>query len=315
MKMPDDRRMQVVVTSGDWYVKSARHPHPSDPIQSLHWPFDRENIPSKHPIRDSYSVEGTFLWAVGLFGTVENGAIVLTTVCSKQSNRPLLILVGFMSLADLYISMIYIPSYTYYLLETGINQTLSEQQILQDHHQHKDSSISFCVVSRWIFIELASVALSLKMLIAIYLLIYMHSRKMAAHVFSIRNLVVYVTFCWLGNAVILFLPIALGYKTLDLYPQTFICRGSDSSALNMSQTVNPMYRQAILAAHLVQLVVTCVCFALVHGAVMTGKTISLSKIRCQDKPVSYLRATKVTTTIFISLTLCWVSFIVKIHIL
>ncbi len=75
--------------------------------------------------------EGTFLWDVGLFGIVENGAIVLTAIFSKIFQNHLHILVGSLAAIDLFISLIYIPSQTYFLLEGDCN--LADQNYRQDN--------------------------------------------------------------------------------------------------------------------------------------------------------------------------------------
>ena len=306
--LPSDERVHLV-SSGDWLVTSSppRHRYPSVPIQGHHWPFDKGNVPTRHPIQSSYSVESTYLWAVGLFGTVENGAILLTTVCSIQTNRPLHILVGTLALADMYTSMIYIPSYTYYLLEDGINLTQYQHQDKQD--QINRYGFSFCNISRWIFIEVSSVSVSLKMMISIYLLIYIFSRKMAAQVFSARNLVWYVASCWIGNGVVLFLPNALGGDILDMYPHIFTCKGTEKTNTDpVLPVINLIYREAVLSGHLVQLAVICLCFAKVHVSIRTGRTLSMSQQKQdQDTPITYHRATKSTISIFSSLFICWVS--------
>ena len=145
--------------------------HLLGPLHGLEWILDNADIPHLRPITGSNSVEGTFLWAVGLFGTVINGATVITVISSRRCRRPLHILVGTLGFTDLFISMVYIPSYTYFLLE-GVPDTGNKSTEISSKEETKEIQWNFCLVSRSILIEIASVSLSIKALISLYLYIY-----------------------------------------------------------------------------------------------------------------------------------------------
>ena len=251
-------------------------------------------------MKGSYSVEGTFLWAVGLFGTVENGAIVLTVACSKKIRKPLHILVGTLGLTDLFISLIYIPSYTYFLLENNGFETEKPKEVI--------NAWSFCIISRAIFVEIASVTLSIKSLIAVYLYIYTCSKETAEDMFTIRNTFLLILLAWLGNFLILFLPGFMGYSMVDFYPNAFVCSGRDDTVDVRPEfgELNLVYSLVTLAVHVGELGVVCVCFIKVHRAIKLGRIIAeKNQLDDTQSQLNYVRATKTTILVFVSFCLCW----------
>ena len=274
-----------------------------DHFHGLHFGImDPADFPQRPPVKGSYSVEGTFLWAVGLFGTVENGCVLLTAIFSKKFKRPLHLLIGSLAVTDLFVSLIYIPSYTYYLLE-------GDRNIQAEDGRHSDTAFSFCKLSRSIFVEIASVTLTIKALIAVYLYISACSREWVPHVFSTRKTLAFIGTAWCVNFVILFVPTFLGYPEVDFYPNSFICFTSPRVQMNDSfsnGTVSAIYTFVTLAMHLAELMVICLCFVKVHLAIVKGKLYS-DKHRSKDKQakINYLRALKITCMVFASFCICW----------
>ena len=282
--------------------------------------IDHASRPKRPPVKGSHSVEGTFLWAVGLFGSVENGAVVLTSVFSRKFKKPLHILVGTLATTDLFISLIYIPSYTYFLLEGDSNfvnekrlkegEIAKDQRLFQNQEQEQfNSQFSFCNISRSIFVEIASVTLTIKALIALYLYILTRSREFAKQLFSPRNTMLFIAIAWCINFVMLFLPSFLGHGKVDFYPNEFVClsRGVVPLEINkQDETLTFIYSFTALAVHVIELTIICACFVKVHNAILRGKLYSDTH-REGDKTakINYTRASKITILVFSSFILCW----------
>ena len=58
--------------------------HLFGPLHGPDWILRGSDIPHLRPVTGSNGVEGTFLWAVGLFGTVQNGATTITVMSSRR---------------------------------------------------------------------------------------------------------------------------------------------------------------------------------------------------------------------------------------
>ena len=277
--------------------------------------IDHATLPKRPPVKGSHSVEGTFLWAVGLFGSVENGAVVLTAIFSRKFKKPLHILVGTLATTDLFISLIYIPSYTYFLLEGDTNfvneKPTKKGEIAKDQQEPDviNSHFSFCNISRSIFVEIASVTLTIKALIALYLYILTRSREFAKQLFSPRNTVLFIAIAWCINFVMLFLPSFLGHGKVDFYPNEFVClsRGVVPLEINKrDETLTFVYSFTALAVHVIELTIICACFIKVHNAILRGKLYSETH-REGDKTakINYTRASKITILVFTSFVVCW----------
>ena len=277
--------------------------------------IDHATLPKRPPVKWSHSVEGTFLWAVGLFGSVENGAVVLTAIFSRKFKKPLHILVGTLATTDLFISLIYIPSYTYFLLEGDTNfvneKPTRKGEIAKDQQEPDviNSHFSFCNISRSIFVEIASVTLTIKALIALYLYILTRSREFAKQLFSPRNTILFIAIAWCINFVMLFLPSFLGHGKVDFYPNEFVClsRGVVPLEINKrDETLTFVYSFTALAVHVIELTIICACFIKVHNAILRGKLYSETH-REGDKTakINYTRASKITILVFTSFVVCW----------
>ena len=293
-------------------------------IRSPHFGIIQDHeLPKRPPLKASYSLEGTFLWTVGLFGTVENGAIVLTTVFCRGFRKPLHLLVSSLASADLFISAVYIPSYTYYLLEgtrplTDYRSDSEEVSKLAIHN-----SLSFCSVGHAIFVEVASVTLTLKALIAIYLYISSVSKSRCKQYFRRRNTITLIMSAWLINFIVLFLPAFLGFSNVDFYPDTFQCIIPDTPVQPQKDTLSKLiygprveiekrnrmlYTFTALVFHLIELLISCFCFVKVHNAIVMGRTHWRSSHQKTHLNAfgSYSRALKTMILIFISFFLCWI---------
>ncbi len=272
--------------------------------------IDHDSLPKRPPVKGAHSVEGTFLWAIGLFGTVENGAIFLTAIFSKRFKQPLHLLIGTLSSTDLFISAIYIPSYTYFLLEGGptyLDSDLSE--IIPNDDMEDYSNYSFCNISRSIFLEIASVTLTIKTLIALYLYVLTKSRELAKKLFTYRSTAFFILIAWCLNFLMLFLPTFIGHEKVDFYPTAFVCsknKNAPKSNIQGDATINLLYSLTTLFIHFVELIFISVCFMKVHSAIMKGKFYT-EKHRGGDKlaKLTYSRATKITILVFMSFAICW----------
>lgn len=277
-----------------------------DHFHGLHFGImDPAEFPQRPPVKPSYSVEGTFLWAVGLFGTVENGAVLLTAIFSKKFKKPLHLLIGSLAVTDLFVSLIYIPSYTYYLLEGDrMLQKEGEEEIGQEV-----SGLTYCKLSRSIFVEIASVTLTIKALIAFYFYISACSRELVSQIFSSRNTLLFIFLAWGMNFVMLFIPKILGYQEVDFYPNSFICTTEKRVEMHHTfsrGTASAVYTFVTLSVHIAELMVIGACFVKVHMAIIRGKSYS-DKHRSADKQakVNYMRALKITCLVFVSFCICW----------
>ena len=255
--------------------------------------------PRRSPVRSEHSVEGTFLWAVGLFGTVENGAILLTAIFSRKFKRPLHMLVGSLAATDLFISLIYIPSYTYFLLGGDRDFTVEDSQTI---------SYTYCTISRGIFVEVASVTVTIKAMIALYLYIFTISKESAKRIFTTKSTLCYIFLAYLINFAVLFIPLFIGYSMVDLYPNALVCSVGPDAQYSMweNEKAIALYSLAALALHVAELTVICVCFVYLHRAIAQGSAYS-DKHRENDKEarMNYRRASKLTLVVFISFCVCW----------
>ena len=273
-----------------------------------------EHIPRRPPLRASYSVEGTFLWTVGLFGTVGNGAIVLTGILSKRFRRPLHILVTTLATTDLFISVIYIPSYTYFLLEGTRPLMYDDQEVVVGDRVYKRSMMdsSFCTVGHAIFVEIASVTLTLKSLISLYLYVCSVSKSKARIYFSRRNTIVFIIFAWILNFLILFLPSFIGYSKVDFYPSTFQCMFTSQDfvyiyRLKEFEHNRMLFTFLALVFHLLELLVICICFVNVHKAITRGRSQwgNSQDQKHLEALSNYSRALKTMCLVFVSFFICW----------
>ncbi|ELU05956.1 hypothetical protein CAPTEDRAFT_202471 [Capitella teleta] len=274
------------------------------PIHGHHWLF--ENGVESSPVVDaSHSAEGTFLWAAGLLGTAANVAVVLTTALSRNFRRPLHVLVGALSMTDLCVTMLYIPSYTYFLMERG-QEDLGGEEL--------DARWQLCVAFNLIFAEIASVTLGIKVLIAAYLyVITRFSKEIVNKIFRAAYTVCFIIFVWLANFIILFLPGFVGWGAQQhFYPNGFVCYKSPqhrdpSSPLAVGiLNANSSYLIVMLSTHILQLAIIGFCFVAVHRAILRGRLLSQQhKLEGSQSRLSYDRASKTTVLIFVSLFICW----------
>ena len=254
------------------------------------------------PVTGPSSVEGTFLWAVGLVGTVENGAIFITILVSKRCRRPLHFLIGCLALTDLLISVVFIPAYTYFLLEgtLGVSKNISA---IKD-----ESRWNVCAIGRSVFIEITSGTLTIKVLIAGYLYVYTKSRITAEKLFTVHYTLLYVFGAFLINFVVLFLPYVIGFKPVDFYPNANLCH-KNLILVSSFHVPSFIYALATLSIHVLQLLFMCFCFIRVHYAIREGQ--SIWEKQTQDQPEDrakdtiYSRAMKTTILLLASFCVCW----------
>ncbi len=283
-------------------------------IRHFHSPhfgmIDHGHIPRHSPVKPLHSLEGTFLWAVGLFGTVENGAIVLTAIFSRRFKRPLHLLVATLASTDLFISVIYIPSYTYFLLEGGTTFVDANSKELNVKPEDSiNSKYSFCNVARIIFVQIASVTLTIKALIALYLYVLTKSKELAQKLFTTRSTLFFIIIAWGINFLMLFLPGLLGDGKVEFYPSALACISAKVVLQEGNQTEKQLafiYPFTALAVHFMELLLICVCFMKIHDAIRKAKYISMLHNH-GDKISSstYSQAKKITTLVFGSFLFCW----------
>lgn len=274
------------------------------PIHGHHWVFEGRPVSPDTTSNTSFSVEGTFLWAVALLGTVANLAVVLTTALARNIRRPLHVLVGTLGLTDLCVTLLYIPTYAYFLMESSKESTKKQEPERSERWQ-------LCVASKLIFAEIASVTLSIKTLIAIYLFVFTRfSKEVANSIFRISHTIAFIITAWLINFVVLFVPHFLGWSFQDIYPNGFVCYKSQSTngrgTFWTSESFNTPHALIMLSTHLIQLVVIFFCFAEVHRAILRGRLLSQQhKLEDSESRMNYDRASKTTVLMFFSLCICW----------
>ena len=235
---------------------------------------------------------------------------MITVLTSRRCRRPLHLLVGCLAVTDLFISTIYIPSYTYFLLETSAPRQ-NNTNIAQQQSQDASSDWNVCVISRTVFIQIASVTLSIKALIAGYLYMYTTSKQTAEKLFTFNNTILLILSAWFVNFLILFVPSIIGYQQVDFYPNAMLCQenSKDHTTPKSVDTDPPFYIYLLstLCLHTVELIIMCVCFIRVHCAINKGRHIWQKKCHLQERPdtVMYSRAMKTTVLLFVSFALCW----------
>ena len=293
--------------------------HLLGPLQGPEWLLNNADLPHLPPITGSNSVEGTFLWAVSLFGSIENGATVITVLSSTRCRRPLHILVGCLAMTDLFISTIYIPSYTYFLLEGVPNINTTNNHVAQIQKAEVEYEWNVCVITRTFFIQIASVTLTIKALISGYLYIYTTSKQTAERMFTVTNTIIFILIACLLNLLlllieVLFVPNMIGYKQIGFYPNAILCQPNwhlSPKPLRELELPSFLYLSITLALHIIELSIMCACFIRVHYAIRVGRSIWVKKSRdvdFLDRPNAaiYSRAMRTTVLLFLTFGVCWV---------
>ena len=289
----------------------SRPNHLLGPLHGPDWILDKSKLNRKKPLDASTGIEGTLLWAVGLFGTVQNGAIVFTGIFSTRFRQPLHILICTLAAADFFVSFIYIPTYTYFLLEGA-------QPQVSIGEANKVNFWSFCNVLRLIFIEIASVTLTIKVLISLYLYILTYSKKVTDVIFSYKNTFIFILLAWISNFGLLFVPNFLGLNNVDFYPNAVIC--IPKTVVDADDRVLMAYTLLTLSLHIVELLVISLCFSKVLRAIQLGCNIWGPKRKVKPKKESeqselpassnkcdihYHRAKRITVLFFVTFVMCW----------
>ena len=252
------------------------------------------------------SVEGTFLYTVSLFGTIANATIALTVIFSRRMHQALYVLIGTLAFTDLLISMIYIPSYTYFLIQNQADMAL------QKENGSNGTGFNFCLVSRDLFQQMTSVTLSIKALIAIKLYAVTFLAKKHGSVFTRSRTFLYILLVWILNFAILFLPGILEFSTFDFHLEEDICHKSKILDIPYNDEIIAKYSKIfylfVLSVHSAQVSIILFCFVKIHSAITRGKSVywqNHSKNATQAK-LHYSNASSTTCLIFTSFCLCWV---------
>ena len=267
----------------------------SNRFHDLHFHMNHRPISMKSPNTASLyaSIQGTTLWAIGIFGTVANGAVFFTVILSKRLKKPLHMLIGTLAATDLFISMVYIPIYTYYMLQAD------------------DVASTFCTVSRIMFLEIASVTLTIKTLIALYFYVLARFRERAKEIFSIRNTTFFIITAWFANCCVLFAPEIIGLEIVDFFPNDYLCPTYNAperlpTSIFTREVIHWICPLVTLFIYVVQLLVIMLCFANVHSAIHRAKDYWM-KENADDTStrVHYSKAEKTMWIIFITFCVCW----------
>ena len=279
------------------------------PLTNPNWLVDMGVLASRPAAHWSQTFESALLWAVGLLGTVQNSAVVLTCLFSRHFRQPLHMLVGVLSVTDLIISACYIPTYASVVLDTmfyGPPGGAGGPQLRSD---------DLCSVAHQLFVMSASMALTTKDLIAVYLQLFAYSRTWTRVIFSRRNTVAYVIIAFAFNFLMLYLPRFFGYATLDFYSSAFVCsRHANVSAhaqdafsdASYNSTVAILHYLFSLIVHLLELGITCICFVDVRLAITRGRRASERHVPQTGRVrANYRRAARITTLVFASCVVCW----------
>ncbi|KAK2191572.1 hypothetical protein NP493_51g05036, partial [Ridgeia piscesae] len=205
-------------------------------------------LPTRPAMHWSESVEGAYLWSIALLGGVTNTIVLVTCACSRRALRPLHVLVAALALADLLVACVYVPTYTYLLVDVpAASVTAADRRM--------------CRIARGVFVLAAGASLSVKDLIAIYFRLMVGSRRWRHRIF--RHTPVLALLAWLVNAAVIFAPCYAGFPLVDLYPNALPC------ATAANGTVDRWKAHAEQAYYPTG--VTFVCFVEVHVAILTGR--------------------------------------------
>ena len=213
------------------------------PLHDPLWFVDSDAmLPSRPAMHWSECLEGAYLWAIALLGGVTNAAVLATCACSRRRLRPLHVLIASLAAADLLVSCVYVPTYTYLLVDVPASRVT-------------DSDRRVCRFARAVFVLASSASLSIKDLIAIYFRLMIGSRRWRHRIF--RHTPLLALLAWLLNAAVVFAPCVAGFPHVDLYPNAFICGqpSNDTQTQWWIQTEQSYYPTAVLLYYLVVLAV------------------------------------------------------------
>ena len=213
------------------------------PLHDPLWFVDSDAVlPSRPAMHWSECLEGAYLWAIALLGGVANTAVLATCACSRRRLRPLHILVASLAAADLLVSCVYVPTYTYLLVDVPASRVT-------------DADRRVCRFARAVFVLATSASLSIKDLIAIYFRLLIGSRRWRHRIF--RHTPLLALLVWLLNAAVEFAPCVAGFPHVDLYPNAFLCGQSsnDTHTQWWIQTEHTYYPTAVLLYYIVVLAV------------------------------------------------------------
>ena len=234
---------------------------------------------------------------------------MLTSILGQKFARPLHILVTTLAAIDLFISVIYIPSYTNYLLEKARSSRYDNQDVVLGDRDNKRLIMDswFCTAGHAIFVQIASVTLTLKSLISLNLFVCSVSKSKSQIYFSTRNTIVFIIFAWILNFLMLFSPSFIGYHKVDFYPSTFQCMFSkqDFTHIYHLQEIEQermLFTSIALIFHLLQLFAICVSFVKIQQSIARGRS---KRKGIQDKKQleavsNYSRALTVMSLVFTS---------------
>lgn len=250
--------------------------------------------------RGSLSVEGTFLWTAGMLGSIANGAVFITAAVSRYFRKPLHILVSCLALFDLYVTLFYIPTYTYYLVE--------RTRDLDNNKTWQESALSYCNITRGVFVFVASLTVSFQVLITLYLFIMTCSRDLASKIFSTKNTVLYICNACLLNILLLFLPTMFGYPRVDFYPNSHLCSPQTHQKFGGWRLgdFRIIYHSAALVVHILELLFICFFIINIFLAVIRARLVR-KKYGRRDRTanMNYSRAIQITIVVFSSFLLLW----------
>ena len=218
-------------------------------------------------------IEGTLLWAVGLFGGLENVTLLLAIVCFRHSRRrPLHILVGSMAVGDLFVSFVYLPSYTLLLLGSASSPSSASSSLLSSHHGASEHELTtpaddlallqdgrsvstaglksdngdvgkfvFCVLLRGLLMQAVSLTLTASLLVMIYFYALTLPTRTTKKYFGACKMLACITLTSLLTFLLIYLPVSLGSgERVDIYFEYDVCSlhtgsGGSSSSANSQQ--------------------------------------------------------------------------------
>ena len=207
-------------------------------------------LPTRPAMHWAESVEGAYLWSIALLGGVANAVVLATCACSRRALRPLHVLIAALALADLLVSCVFVPTYTYLLVDVPASLAT-------------DADRRVCRVARAVFVLAAGASLSIKDLIAIYFRLMVGSRRWRHRIF--RRTPLLALLAWVVNAAVIFAPCYADFPHVDLYPNALCAQAANGTEelwrARAEQAYYPtavlLYYLIVLSIHLLQVNTAC----------------------------------------------------------
>ena len=243
---------------------------------------------STNLMQATFSIEGTILFTCALMGTLCNFAVFTTIIASRRLRKPLHLLVGAHSACDLFVSLVYVPIYTYFLV-AGANDAT-------------------CNAATNVFLAVSSSALTFQLLISLYMYTMAAPSTTVQVLFSRRNTVFYILLAWSFNFGVLFVP-GLTSETSPATTKTTAAVCFSSNLLTTLVVAQDFLGLWIL--HVIQIALIGVLLGAVLVSILRCKAYWDRKATCGrggDDRLGYTRAAKTVLILLASILIALVPF-------